>query len=270
MSAEDYAITIFNNKPRGFFNKKSTILKLIVGYLRKITELRKTNKELKTVAENQRKIISILAHDVRGPLASIKSVIELQDNELIDAEESSVLMDHIKTQLGSTMDMVDDIVNWGQMSMQPDELQLEDVDLHALIERIFGASLLKSIEKNNTLINNVPEGKIIISDHRAVEFILRNLISNANKFTENGFISVDMHTEDEKTILSVKDTGVGMTTEKADELLNSEQHSSTPGTNMEKGNGLGFMLVKEFVANLNGSIAIESVVNEGTCFKVTL
>ena len=78
----------------------------------------------------------------------------------------------------------------------------------ALVERIFGASLLKSIEKNNTLNNNVPEGTTIVSDQRAVEFILRNLIGNANKFTENGTICVDMHTEDGKTILCVKDTGV--------------------------------------------------------------
>jgi signal transduction histidine kinase len=270
MNAEDYAVNIFKNKPHGFFNKKSNLFKLIVSYLKKITELRKKNRELKAVAANQMKIISILAHDVRGPLASIKSVFELKETELLDAEDSAALVDHIKTQLGSTMEMVDDIVNWGQMNLQPDELIFEDVDVHALVQRIFGASLLKSIEKNNMMINNIPKGTIINSDHRAVEFILRNLIGNANKFTENGSISVDLHSEDGKNILCVTDTGVGMTTEKADELLYAESHSSTLGTNMEKGNGLGFMLVKEFVNNLGGSITIDSAVNAGTCFRISL
>jgi len=270
MSAEDYAVNIFTDKPRGFFNKKSNILKLIVGYLRKITELRKENHELKTVAENQRKIISILAHDVRGPLASIKSVFDLKDMEFLDRQDSAELMGYIKIQLGSTMEMVDDIVNWGQLRLQPDQLQLENVDIHALVERIFGASLLKSIEKNNTLNNNIPEGTIIFSDQGAIEFILRNLIGNANKFTENGSICVDMHNEDGKKILCVKDTGVGMTAEKAYELLHTESHSSTLGTNMENGNGLGFMLVKEFVNNLDGSITIDSSINVGTCFRISL
>ena len=270
MIAEEYAINIYDNKPKGFLSKRSNILKLIVGYLSKITELNKKNKELKIVAENQKKIISILAHDVRGPLASIKSVFDLREIELLDGKEATVLVGHIKTQLGSTMEMVDDIVNWGQLNLQSDQLQPENVDVHALVERIFGASLLKSIEKNNIQINNVPEGVTIISDQRAVEFILRNLIGNANKFTENGLIYVDMHTEEGKTILCVRDTGVGMTTEKADELLHAESHSSTFGTNMEKGNGLGFMLVKEFVNNLEGSITIESAVNAGTCFKISL
>jgi signal transduction histidine kinase len=129
---------------------------------------------------------------------------------------------------------------------------------------------LKSIEKNNTLNNNIPEGTIIFSDQGAVEFILRNLVGNANKFTENGSICVDMHTENGKNILSVKDTGVGMTAEKAYELLHTESHSSTFGTNMENGNGLGFMLVKEFVNNLDGSITIDSAVNVGTCFRISL
>jgi light-regulated signal transduction histidine kinase (bacteriophytochrome) len=92
---------------------------LIVGYLRKIIELRKENHELKTVAENQRKIISILAHDVRGPLASIKSVFDLKDMEFLDRQDSTELMGYIKIQLDSTMEMVDDIVNWGQLSLQP-------------------------------------------------------------------------------------------------------------------------------------------------------
>lgn len=270
MNAEDYAVNIFDNKPRGFFNKRSNLLKLIVGYLTKITELREKNRELKAVAENQRKMISILAHDVRGPLASIKSVFELKENELLDAEDSAVLVDQIKIQLGSTMEMVDDIVNWGQMNLQPEELIIENVDIHILVERIFDSSLLKSLEKNNRQINNVPEGTIIQSDQRAVEFILRNLIGNANKFTENGSIWVSMHTENEKNILCVTDTGVGMTAEKAHELLHAESHSSTLGTSMEKGNGLGFMLVKEFVQNLSGSIKINSAVNEGTCCMISL
>jgi len=161
------------------------------------------------------------------------------------------------------------VVSWGQMHLKFGQLNLIDFDLYDLVGRIFGSETLNSIAKGNTLINNVPSGTVVHSDERALEFILRNLVSNANKFTQNGSISVDVKREGIKTTLWISDTGVGMLQEKAATLFGGDV-TSTLGTNKEKGSGLGLLLVKEFVERLNGSIAVESQINRGTTIRIEL
>ncbi|MDF2430523.1 MAG: hypothetical protein JWP44_154 [Mucilaginibacter sp.] len=254
----------------GYLGERKSFLRVLTNYLSKITELKQKNKELHHITETQKRIISILAHDVRNPLASIKNIIELKQSDILDTSDAAKMMDMVARQLNNTIEMVDNIVNWGQLHLQHRNLQLEYFDLNLLVERIFGSESLKSIAKHNKLINNVPQGTVICSDERALEFILRNLIGNSNKYTEGGNIIVDIEQAGVKTIFSVTDTGIGMPAEKINELLNNHTCQSTPGTNEEKGNGLGLMLVKEFVSRLGGSMTIESMLNKGTKFMIEI
>ncbi|MDB5008276.1 MAG: divJ 2 [Mucilaginibacter sp.] len=254
----------------GYLGERKSFLRVLTNYLSKITELKQKNKELHHITETQKRIISILAHDVRNPLASIKNIIELKQSAILDANDAAKMMDMVTGQLNNTIEMVDNIVNWGQLHLQHRNLQLEYFDLNLLVERIFGSEMLKSIAKNNKLINQIPQEAIICSDERALEFILRNLISNSNKYTENGSIMVDIEQTGIKTIFSVTDTGVGIPVEMINELLNNNTCQSTLGTNKEKGNGLGLMLVKEFLSRLEGSIRIESTLNKGTKFMIEI
>jgi len=245
-------------------------LKVLANNVIKIAELRIKNKDLFYLTETQKKIISILAHDVRNPLASIKSIIDLKHSDILDANEAAEMMEAVSGQLTSTIDMVENIVKWGQLLLQFGHLSIEDFDLHELVERIFGSESLHSLSKNNKLINNVLPETIIYSDKNIFEFILRNLISNANKFTQDGSITVAAQQKGNKTVLSVTDTGVGMTNDRASELLNNNTAGSTLGTNKEKGSGLGLLLVKEFVERMDGSITVESALNKGTSFKIVI
>jgi signal transduction histidine kinase len=98
-------------------------------------------------------------------------------------------------------------------------------------------------------------------------------VGNANKFTKNGSISVSSQQTGGKTILCIADTGVGMTDEQAEALLKNNIDAavrSTPGTDLEKGNGLGLLLVKEFIDRIDGTITVESSLNSGTTFKIVL
>ena len=263
------AIYMDEFKPVGYLNERKNFLKVLTNHLHKITELRKKNKELHKITETQKGIISILAHDVRSPLNSIKSIIELKKTDLIDSEDASELMGRVTGQINNTIEMVENVVMWGQSRLQTDGSQIADVDLHALVQRIFVSESLKSLAKNNKLENTITPGITINSDENALEFILRNLISNANKFTENGVITVNLEQKDFKYLLSVTDTGVGMTEEQIENLLNNKT-KSTPGTRNEKGSGIGLLLIKEFVSRLNGSLKIESKIGEGASFIIVL
>lgn len=245
-------------------------LRVLANNVIKIAELRIKNKELYYHTENQKRIISILAHDVRNPLASIKNIIELRQTDVLDTREAAEMMEKVNEQLDSTIEMVENIVNWGQTQLKFGALKLEDIDIHRLVERIFNSESLKSIAKHNKLVNLVPPGAVVHSDERALEFILRNLVSNANKFTENGNISITMAPSGIKSILQVSDTGLGMTNEKAAELMSDMPQTSTLGTGKEKGSGLGLMLIKEFISRMDGNISVESSPGAGTTFTITI
>jgi len=262
-------LCVIDRTPGELSEKQRFGLKVLANNVIKIAELRIKNKELYYLTETQKRIISILAHDVRNPLASIKNILELKQSQILDAEDAAEMIKMVTGQLNNTIEMVENVVSWGQMHLKFGQLNLIDFDLYDLVGRIFGSETLNSIAKGNTLINNVPSGTVVHSDERALEFILRNLVSNANKFTQNGSISVDVKREGIKTTLWISDTGVGMLQEKAATLFGGDV-TSTLGTNKEKGSGLGLLLVKEFVERLNGSIAVESQINRGTTIRIEL
>ena len=106
------------------------------------------------------------------------------------------------------------------------------------------------------------------SNEQSIEFVLRNLVSNANKFTENGTIKLSCCNECCKMVLKVTDTGVGMTAGQVDNLFNVDKNSSTLGTNNEKGSGMGLVLVSELVERLGGKINVESEVEKGSTFTI--
>ncbi|MCO5951048.1 GAF domain-containing sensor histidine kinase [Mucilaginibacter flavidus] len=262
-------LCVIDRTPGELSEKQRFGLKVLANNVIKIAELRIKNKELYYLTETQKRIISILAHDVRNPLASIKNILELKQSEILDAEDAAEMIKMVTGQLNNTIEMVENVVSWGQMHLKFGQLNLVDFDLHDLVGRIFGSETLNSVAKGNRLVNNIPYGTIEHSDERALEFILRNLVSNANKFTQNGSISIDIKRAGIKTILWISDTGVGMPQEKAVTLFSGDV-TSTLGTNKEKGSGLGLLLVKEFVERLNGSIAVESQINRGTTIRIEL
>ena len=264
-------LCVIDKAPGQLSEQQKFGLKVLANNVIKIAELRIKNKELHYLSETQKTIISILAHDVRNPLASIKNIIEFKQSDILDNNDATEMMNMVTGQLDNTIEMVENIVSWGQANLQFGRLQADSFDLCALAEQIFISESLNSAAKNNKLVNLVAKDSYIYSDKRALEFVLRNLISNAGKFTENGVITVDMQRDEEKVILTVADTGVGMTAEKTKALLSSNGYNlSTSGTNNEKGSGLGLLLVREFIDRMGGYISVESEQGKGTIFKIVI
>ncbi|MCC8409857.1 GAF domain-containing sensor histidine kinase [Mucilaginibacter sp. UR6-1] len=263
-------LCVIDRVPRHLNERQRFALKVLADNVIKVAELRIKNKHLNYLTQTQKRIISILAHDVRNPLASLKSVIEFRNNDLLDEAETSSMMGSISLQLDSTIDMIENVVNWGEMQLKFDKFNYDNIDLSDLVQRIVGSQVLNNRDKGNTLVNAVDKEFIVNTDKRVLEFILRNLMSNANKFTENGTITISAVRDGKQTEIKVTDTGVGMLEGKAEQLFNGTENGTTQGTQNEKGNGLGLLLVKEFVDRMNGSISAHSKQGEGACFKIVL
>jgi signal transduction histidine kinase len=194
--------------------------------------------------------------------------MEYKHSGMISEAESEELMSISLEQLTHTVQMVDDVVNWGESQLKYYASSKETISLREIIDNIFGHEALKARIKNNRLLNEV-NGLRLFTDKYALTFIVRNLVSNANKFTENGCISVSARKTNDHFHISIKDTGMGMETSVADKLFGN-QTVSTTGTRDEKGNGLGLLLIKEYIHKLHGTISVESAPGRGSCFTIQL
>jgi len=124
--------------------------------------------------------------------------------------------------------------------------------------------------KQNEIVNDVEPDILINADKEAVQFVLRNLISNANKFTDNGSIRISFFTDNNKCFLKVKDTGIGLEMDKISQILQDTGMFHTSGTRNEKGNGLGLSLIKSYLTKTGNQIEIKSVLQQGTSVSFSL
>ena len=264
-------LCVIDKSPRVLTDRQRFALKVLASNVIKVAELRIKNKQLHHLTETQKRIISIIAHDVRNPLASIKSVINFKQENFIDEQTAGEMLELVEDQLDSTIEMVDNVVSWGQLQLSPAAFAADEINLNTLVNEIFAADMLAAKMKNNELINNVAPGLAVGMDKQVMKFILRNLVSNSIKFTENGTITITAQKADGKATITIADTGVGMPPETAARLFTQTGHGTTSlGTNNEKGSGLGLMLVKEFIDQVNGSIRVESTPGNGTKFIVNI
>jgi signal transduction histidine kinase len=154
------------------------------------------------------------------------------------------------------------------MQMKGKGFESEKIHLYTLVSNMYKSFEVMASLKSNILANLVDDDLFINSDINALRFILRNIISNANKFTKDGVITVCTSTEPETILLSVSDNGVGMDPETTCHIFDGEQNESSAGTLNEKGSGLGLILTRDYIEMLGGSINVESEIGKGTSVLV--
>lgn len=149
--------------------------------------------------------------------------------------------------------------------MVPDRLSLKE-----LVEGVFTELTVQASLKANRLVNETSDTVRLDMDENILRFMLRNLLTNANKFTEKGRITVDGFNFEEKVIIQVTDTGIGMPARMAERLFLSKEKFSRRGTQNESGSGLGLILIREFVEKAGGSIKVQSTEGQGSSFIIEL
>ena len=181
-----------------------------------------------------------------------------------DEAEAAEMNNLLRKQMDSTLDLLSNLVQWGKLHIRLTRIKPEKTNFRALAAHALQGIEASALFKGNHLINHVPEDACVYADEQAIEFVLRNLLTNANKFTEKGSITVSLTQENYKQIITVSDTGVGMEEQQVQKVLFETGSHYTIGTQNEKGSGLGLSLVREFLIKINSALTIISTSGKGT------
>jgi|SRR5690349_12207880 len=263
------ALCVIDTIPRRLSEVQRLALKVLSRQIVNLMELRIRNKQITHTAEMQQRIISIMSHDIRTPLSSIKTFLDLNNDERFNKKEKQELLSALSTNVSRTLQLLDNLVEWGKIQLQFSEKK-EVVKLKDLVNECIEQVELNILLKQNEIVNDVEPDILINADKEAVQFVLRNLISNANKFTENGSIRISFFTDNNKCFLKVKDTGIGLEMDKISQILQDTGMFHTSGTRNEKGNGLGLSLIKSYLNKTGNYIEIKSKINQGTAVSFSL
>lgn len=219
------------------------------------------------------KLFSVLAHDLRSPFATLESLMMLYEFEEYDQQQTKEFLLQIRSLSNSTLQTLENTLDWVKSQMNTGyKYEPRPLKLYTLTQEVieFLSEIAKS--KKIEIKNNIFQALEAYADINQIRIVIRNLISNAIKFThEGGRVTIAAEiTPESKIAISVEDTGVGIPENKIIKLFNTSTHFTTQGTKHEKGTGLGLLLTKELVEKNNGKITVNSVLNEGTTFTFTL
>jgi PAS domain S-box-containing protein len=272
------SLTVRGGETRIISTKKTRFLdadnkKYLVGVIHDITERKKTENSLKELIATKDKLFSIIAHDLRSPFNGIIGFSELliENSNDILLEDSEQYIKIINSSAKNTLILLDNLLNWaksqtGQLSFNPEKILFSEV-VHEIIA--LSKNIAKS--KNIALECSCTDNLEIYVDVNMLNTVLRNLISNAIKFTNiGGHIKVSAASKQDHVEITISDNGIGINKEKCSELFSIASNTTTLGTADENGSGLGLVLCKEFIQKNNGDIWVESEENKGSNFIFTL
>ena len=223
------------------------------------------------------RFFSIIAHDLRNSMSSLSNIASIFDEYYKDMTQEQII-ENIGTFVKNTSNtgkLLENLLNWSRANMGEFKFNTTKNEIKTIVDATFEDVGAQAVNKDIKLIfeNNITT-EYVYCDYDMINTILRNLISNAIKFSESGkkiTIITNNYLEDEKYIVfSVKDEGVGMNTDTINKLFRIDTKVSTKGTNGEPGTGLGLILCKEFIEKHNCKIWVESEINKGTTFSFTL
>lgn len=268
----------FESIPRVLENKDI----LWTGFFEDITdrkraeqELQQKNKELHLLNAEKDKFFSIIAHDLKSPFNSIIGfsgiLLDKINKNNNDVDEIKEYAEIIRSSSQRAMNLLLNLMQWSQSQTGRMDFNPEDFDFTMLIDEIIQLYENEAVQKNIQLIKESPTRVNLYADKAMMSTILRNLVSNALKFTHNGgVVTIAVNEIETGVIISVKDTGVGMIKAVIDRLFHIDSSYSLPDINGSKGTGLGLVLCKEFAEKHQGTICQESEPGIGSTFHVTI
>lgn len=263
----------FISKP---FNKEELIIRVthqisLVAAKRLI--LSKTEELQRTIAGRD-KLYSVIAHDLRSPMGSIKMVLNMLILNL-PSEKIGAEMYELLTMANQTTEdvfsLLDNLLKWTKSQIGKLNVVYQDVDLVEVTDGVIEIFSMVASLKKIRIREMKPEKMMVNADIDMLKTVVRNLLSNAIKFSkENSEVLVKMEEVDGMAVVSVQDYGCGISEEGQKELLHTDTHFSTFGTNNEEGSGLGLLLCKDFVVKNGGKLWFTSKEGEGSIFSFSI
>ena len=235
-----------------------------------VRELEKANGELKKLNSVKDQLLSIISHDVRAPLASVKSLLTLLTQQELIQNEYHEVAEGLNHQIEQTNRFLENLLWWTKKNFFKIKPSNDKVALQPLVKEVIALYSFNAHRKKVAIACEVSEAVTIYADAEMIKLVLRNLISNAIKFcNENDHIYIQSIAEKKQVRVSVKDTGQGISKRNMATLFGLS-HFSTTGTKDELGFGLGLALCKDFVEKMGGYLTTSSKKGKGSCFEFTV
>ncbi len=265
----DAAITpIFddNDKPKLFF-----VLQFDISQRKKLLEeLTLKGQELEDLNKLKDKLLSIVSHDFRSPLNTLKGSLSLLVRGALSEDEFKMLTKDLLEKLDHTYNLLENLLHWAKSQMEGMKVYPREINIHEIAEDCIDLLAPIAEKKLVSLHNNVIPGSAAFADNEMIKLVIRNLVSNAIKFSNaSGVVQLSSELQNGQIIICVKDVGTGISNENQEKLFRIES-VTTSGTSNERGIGLGLLLCKDFVERNGGTIWFESEYLKGSTFSFTL
>ncbi len=234
------------------------------------TRLKQVAGELGIANKTKDKLFSIISHDLRSPFANLQGVLKLMQSGEISEAEFRDLLPALSNQVFLTNDLLENLLSWSRNNMKGTAINPEIFSISEMADNIILLYRDNVRVKKLNITNKIADDQFVKVDKGMIALVLRNLISNAVKFSvEGGLIIIDSSTKNGTVEISVQDSGVGISEDKIS-LLFSDLNYNTTGTAGERGTGLGLLLCKDFIEQNGGEIAVESMISQGSKFYFTV
>lgn len=217
------------------------------------------------------RLLSVMAHDLRSPLSTIQLLLSFlgTGNSPKDLARQQHNIQELSRMLDTTTHLLDNLLEWSVSRIRGKQ-DIEAVEVKSLSQEVIEAIIFNTSLKNNEIRNLIHEGTYVQADPSSLSLILRNLLTNANKFTQGGQILLVSSSNRNEVCLSVSDTGIGMNQEQLSKLFTWNKRTTRRGTANEKGSGMGLPMCVDMLTQMGGRISVESSVGKGTQLYIYL
>ncbi|MCU7500256.1 MAG: PAS domain-containing sensor histidine kinase [Ignavibacteria bacterium] len=238
-----------------------------------VTKKIQDEEELKAINAGKDKLFSIIAHDLKSPFTALLGFSEYMTNYLEDLnpDEIKEFAGSIYKSASGVYKLIENLLQWSRLQLGRIEFVPQAFNFYELGDEVVQLYQANACKKKITLCYEIEPALMVYADKQMTDTILRNLISNAIKFTgQAGTVSLMAQRDKDVVKISVIDTGKGMDSLQLSKLFSLSENRTTPGTEQEKGTGLGLLICKEFVEKNGGTLAVESLTGHGSSFTFTL
>ena len=236
-------------------------------------ELYRKSRKLEQLLVNQERFYSIVAHDMRSPFNPLLGFLEILNNEFdeLPREEIKGMILMMSESANNLYALLNDLLELARVKADDFVFTLQKVFITNVVENVFKLYEKNAKIKSIALVNQVDSNSFLFADEGMLGTVVRNLVSNAIKFTpEQGTITISYSETGDKQKIYIKDTGMGIPNDQLDKLFRNDEKYTTQGTNGETGTGLGLSICAELMKKQNGSVSVESELGQGTTFVLSL
>ena len=234
-------------------------------------EIQSQTDSLHHINQLKSKILSVISHDLRGPINNLYALLEMVTKKIVTPEEFSELSVKLKSNLNVTQRTLENLLNWSLGQMEGIKTEPVAFNINSVIEDVAHLSEEAATRKQIIFKTDTKAPLFVLADVNQVHLILRNLFNNAIKFSKReGEVLIQFEVKNKFCFVQIQDTGIGMTKSEVEMILNTNEYFTKTGTEQEKGTGLGLLLCKDFIKRNGGEFFIESKFKEGTLITFSL